>query len=954
MTLLSKANNNIIKHNITEKDGSYLFQEILPGQYIVEASHESWKFENTRVLVDITNDNFYGQQAESSKNQISILGYSVYGSVVSDSQPIKNVQFAVFAKSGSFMKEFECNDNKPAFVSKITPKLGYKFLCHISSDKQGLFKFATLPVGSYILYSFYQVENIHFEVVPPQFEFEVQHEDLIIPQRFEIGGFTISGSVANLLSPEEKIQNIHLSMVDMSGKSEPFEIDVTSASGKFSVEKVKSSKYLIKATADHYLFDEVVANISPNTPNFPPITPSKYQVCGKIAFKNFDFNYKDSKIQLLVTGKESKNPVEIVPIESEQFCLFLKGGNYRLQVRATKSDLKFSPSQVDLSIKKPKLDVSFEQLTVAVSGKVELKSELQTSDPEFLTLTLSNEKNVLQSYTLDELKPVSKNVYEFKFENVLPGQQTVSLSGRQSNNYCWENDVIEVNTNSGDIGNVQFKQNGFLMKISLSHFADLTIQSPSGKVEQIGQESIDEDRIVKHCVSETGVYLVQCQSCHKFSVDNKFEFDTRTMTGQVLSLTATEHLVSFVVKSNLNISDLVANVQITSHEGEYTKQITSKEPKLVKQNNSSFFEYSLAFYEKSMADILIEPVSSQLLFKPLSYSFKLEDRCYENVATFQGRFGVIINGQINERIENVQITVFDVDSENELFKTQTDSSGKYTAGPFDDDLKLRIEPSKDGFIFKEIPDKVGHFQVSKLSSIAVNVYDEEGNALAEVLLSISGGENNFRQNSLANAEGNFHFQNLHPGKYFIRFLRKEYEFEPSSQMLTLASGDNVAIKVIGKKVAFSCLGTVGSLNGDPEPGVIVEAIGLRNVVEGTSITCSQLQEEAQTEADGSFRILGLLPQCQYVIRLKIDEQPANTKLVIRESIPRVYSIRVENSDLTDMRFIIFFENFDMDLSASVKTEEEYLPLLNVSPSSNPKQILKFLLFSCNSRMKPKA
>jgi len=50
---------------------------------------------------------------------------------------------------------------------------------------------------------------------------------------------------------------------------------------------------------------------------------------------------------------------------------------------------------------------------------------------------------------------------------------------------------------------------------------------------------------------------------------------------------------------------------------------------------------------------------------------------------------------------------------------------------------------------------------------------------------------------------------------------------------------------------FSCYGAVTSLNGEAEPGIIVEAVG-----RGTG-NCQQLQEESKTEPDGSFRIRGL-------------------------------------------------------------------------------------------------
>lgn len=48
---------------------------------------------------------------------------------------------------------------------------------------------------------------------------------------------------------------------------------------------------------------------------------------------------------------------------------------------------------------------------------------------------------------------------------------------------------------------------------------------------------------------------------------------------------------------------------------------------------------------------------------------------------------------------------------------------------------------------------------------------------------------------------------------------------------------------------FSCYGKVTSLNGEPEPGIIIEAQGQGN--------CQTYQEESKTEMDGSYRIRGL-------------------------------------------------------------------------------------------------
>ena len=51
--------------------------------------------------------------------------------------------------------------------------------------------------------------------------------------------------------------------------------------------------------------------------------------------------------------------------------------------------------------------------------------------------------------------------------------------------------------------------------------------------------------------------------------------------------------------------------------------------------------------------------------------------------------------------------------------------------------------------------------------------------------------------------------------------------------------------------AYLCYGRVSSLNGEPEPGVVVEAVSVSGDV--------KYQEECKTEQDGTYRIRGLQP-----------------------------------------------------------------------------------------------
>ena len=95
---------------------------------------------------------------------------------------------------------------------------------------------------------------------------------------------------------------------------------------------------------------------------------------------------------------------------------------------------------------------------------------------------------------------------------------------------------------------------------------------------------------------------------------------------------------------------------------------------------------------------------------------------------------------------------------------------------------------------------------------------------------------------------------------------KEYRFDPSIENdPKVVEGATVKINLYGKKVAFSAYGSVTSLNGEPEAGVAsVEVQGQGD--------CDNLQEEATTEENGSFRIRGLQPTCTYVFRLKPERR----------------------------------------------------------------------------------
>lgn len=85
---------------------------------------------------------------------------------------------------------------------------------------------------------------------------------------------------------------------------------------------------------------------------------------------------------------------------------------------------------------------------------------------------------------------------------------------------------------------------------------------------------------------------------------------------------------------------------------------------------------------------------------------------------------------------------------------------------------------------------------------------------------------------------------------------KEYRFDPPSKMINVEEGETVKVHLLGNRVAYSAYGSVTSLNGEPEVGLLVEVQGQGD--------CSNLQEEATTEENGNFRIRGLQPTVRII------------------------------------------------------------------------------------------
>jgi len=202
---------------------------------------------------------------------------------------------------------------------------------------------------------------------------------------------------------------------------------------------------------------------------------------------------------------------------------------------------------------------------------------------------------------------------------------------------------------------------------------------------------------------------------------------------------------------------------------------------------------------------------------------------------------------------------------------------------------------------------------TKLSKLTVNVGEENGGTLSGVLVSVSGGEG-YRSNILLQ-DVPLVLTGLVPGDYYIRPIMKEFQFTPSSKMLSISEGEEMNIDMVAVRVAFSCYGRVTSLNGRPEKGAIVEAVGAG--------ACA-LQEEGITDAEGYYRIRGIRPNCPVTITVRTDKLEH-----LRRATPGSRVVTGDKVDVKDVNFIVFHEPTTFDITGFVDVPEEFVSTVKV-------------------------
>ncbi|XP_072275070.1 BOS complex subunit NOMO3-like [Pyxicephalus adspersus] len=923
---LRKANSGaILQTTTTQQGGKYSFNKVLPGDYEIVASHPTWTFKEATTVVQVTNSNAH------ASSPLIVAGYDVSGSVRSDGEPMKGVMFLLFSSTikredilGCNLAPIESFQNKDMLIS---------YLCHVTSNEDGSFTFLSLPSGDYSVIPFYRGERITFDVAPSRLDFTVEHDSLRLEPVFHVMGFSVTGRVLN--GPEG--EGVADAVVILNNQMKV----TTNADGSFRLENMTAGTYSIDAKKEHIFFDTLTVKIAPNTPQLADIIATRFSVCGDIFITHFPEGMKSMNKYKVTLTPQDKERTSVLTTESDtqgRFCFQARRGSYNIQVSVPEAELKaglaLKPAMYPVTVMdKEVMDVSFSQFMASISGKVSCLDVCGDLTVTLQSMSRQREKRSLQIHSKTES-------VTFNFEDILPGKYKASII---QEDWCWKNKSVEFEVTDENVVGVEFRQTGYMLRCSLSHAITLEFYQDGNGPEHVGVYNLTKG-VNRFCLSKPGVYKVTPRSCHRFE-HAYYTYDTSSPS--ILTLTAVRHHVlgaitadklmdvTVTIKSSIDSEPaLVLGPLKSIEETRREQQLAEIEARRLEREKANSedtdvqppvqevveelqgpFTYEFSYWARSGEKITVTPSSKELLFYPPSVESVVSgESCPGKLIEILGKAGLFLEGQIHPELEGVEIVISEKGAASPLITVFTDDKGSYSVGPLHSDLEYTIAAQKEGFVLTAVDGTIGDFNAFALAGVTFEILSEDEQPLAGVLLSLSGGM--FRSNLLTQENGMLTFSNLSPGQYYFKPMMKEFRFEPSSQMIEAQEGQNLKIRITGYRTAYSCYGTVSSLNGEPEQGVSVEAVGQKD--------CSIYGEDTVTDEEGKFRLRGLRPECVYHVQLKAEGNDH-----IERALPTYRAIEVGNSDIDEVNIIAFRQINQFDLSGNVITSPEYLSTLLV-------------------------
>lgn len=876
------------RQTTTDINGIFSFTPIIPGEYVVKASHPKWHFAKSEHNVVVISGN-----TELPVNSLVVSGFDVIGKVESNDQTFTGIGIALFKEKENSLS-FGCQkDAQPISLGKASSKYIPLSICYAKVDKNGEYLFKGVAPGKYLAKAITENKNLKLHINPDELEIEVVKDTLMVEKTFEITGFSVSGKI--LASVGAK--GIPKATIKLNEKV----VATTLIDGSYVLENIKAGTYNLHVETEDVQFEDKEVKIQHSEPVLPDIFASAFKVCGKVISKK-------SYVVGITKHGSTFHTTAPSKADSGEWCTYLPSGKFSIEVLTTDTDksdgIQFFPINQNVEVNaSPIFGITFSQLRATLIGEIKCLPDA----PESCTgaeVTMSGLDSVGQP--TGQKQSVKAENGKYKFTEVLPGPYELTIP---QSSLCFESTMILININSVSETAPSFVHKGYEVSFISSH---RTIMHYGFTAEEELKSTMNVMKIMSGvntlCVSKAGEYSIKLESCHLYESTLPKTFNTYDKNP--VMFTAVAHKIGVrVLSTEQNIDSL--QLLIESKSGIKKVTLVSESHKV---DNYHSFRYDT--FLKPEETIIIKPQSNIMLFKPNTKELVGGNECIDIAFNFIGTKGLLINGKINPPIGNAKITLkFPNKPELETQTTLSSANGDFKFGPIDENLDYEISAEKESYVFSKYNMATHSFNAHKLCEIVVSVMDDLGNKLSGVLLSLSGAES-YRKNLVTGDNGAINFHSLSPSQYFLRPMMKEYQFIPNSKMIDVKDGETITVELIGKRVAYSVFGTITSLNGEPFPQVNVEAV--------SDDECLNHQEETATENTGQYRIRGLKSGCKYTIRTKDGAGNAN----VERSIPEFRQVELGVRDIRNVNLIALSPITFVDVVARVTASinEDYKSL----------------------------
>ncbi|EDW08984.1 nodal modulator 3 [Drosophila mojavensis] len=873
-----KSEQGDIRRTKTDINGVFFFTPIIPGKYVVRASHARWHFAKAEHNVVVVSGN-----TELPANSLVVSGFDINGRFDTSSQLPSNLAVVLYKKKGQTLP-IKCANSPTAPANKLNNEYESAAACYSLVEK-GEYSFKDVPTGKYLLQAVNENQNLKLHLTPSFLEVDLGKDTLQIKEEFKISGFTVSGQV---LSSADGAP-LKSAIVKLNKEK----VAETDATGTYTLENIKAGSYNIEVEYPQLQFEPVQVKTQIATPKLPTIVPSAYEVCGKVV------SPKSYVVGITKIGS-TFHTTTATKAESGIWCAYLPAGKYNIEVLTTEVDktsgVQFFPVQQQAEVRDAPLNgITFSQLRATIRGELQCLPDA--------TATCTSAEITLQG--LDATGQPTDNKWKarayrgkYAFKDVLPGPYEITIP---QGNLCYESTRVFLNVAAAEETAPPFIHKGYEVSIISSHRALMRYVHVTGPSEP--KAPIETLKILSgvntFCVSKYGSYDFKLEGCHIYddSLPSKFITPEPDQL-QTLIVNAIAHKTGVrVLSTDPNLDSLKLAVESQS----LGKQIVTPIAEAHKVDGKFAFRYET--YLKPEEILNVKPLSDVLLFTPQHQQIVGSSDCVDIAFNFVATRGLILRGKIVPAIKDAKITLsFPEQPELEPIEVLSSITGEFKFGPIDETLKFELSAEKESYVFSEYNRQSNSFSAHKLCEIEVKVQDDAGQPLSGVLLSLSGGES-YRKNLVTGDKGVINFHSLSPSQYFLRPMMKEYKFEPNSKIIDIKDGETVQVTLTGTRYAYSIFGTITSLNGDPFPEVNVQAIATES--------CQHQQEEAFSETNGQYRIRGLQPGCTYTVRVVTDDDK------VYRSIPKNHTVTVANEDVRNINLIAVNPIKIVDITARI-------------------------------------